>query len=74
MSLSKIVETSSLHANRKFVMPAKAGIQCGGVWAKTQNLDSRFRGKDGASSRLPVRVMKSLGCEPKGRLIRKETA
>ena len=44
-------------------MPVKAGIQCGGGGAKTQNLDSRFRGKDGRGGRLPVDVMKSLGFE-----------
>jgi hypothetical protein len=34
-----------LQAKRKYVMPAKAGIQCGG-WEMTQNLDSLFRGND----------------------------
>lgn len=33
-------------AKTKFVMPAHAGIQCGGGEAKTQNLDSRVRGND----------------------------
>ena len=72
MSLSGMVEMprpfdgaqGMLQAERKSVMPANAGIQCGGVGAKTQNLDSRFRGKDGRGSRLPVDVMKSLGFEP----------
>jgi hypothetical protein len=35
-----------LQAKRKYVMPAKAGIQCGGGWEMTQNLDSLFRGND----------------------------
>ena len=50
MSLSGMVEIprpfegaqGMLEAKRKSVMPANAGIQCGGVRAKTQNLDSRF--------------------------------
>ena len=42
MSLSEMVEIPRLQAKRKSVMPAKAGIQCGGGGAKTQNLDSRF--------------------------------
>jgi len=36
-----------LQAKKKSVMPAQAGIQRGGGGANTQNLDSRFRGKDG---------------------------
>jgi hypothetical protein len=33
-------------AKRKSVMPAEAGIQCGGE-GKRQTLDSLFRGNDG---------------------------
>ena len=50
MSLSAMVEIprpfdgaqGMLQAKRRSVMPAHAGIQCGGGGAKTQNLDSRF--------------------------------
>ena len=65
MSLSGMVEIPRLQAKRKSVMPTKAGIQCGGVGAKSPNLDSRFREKDGRRSQLPVDVMKSLGFEPR---------
>ena len=55
----------TLQAKRRFVMPAKAGIQWCGGGAKTQNLDSRFRGKDGSGGRLPIYDLKSLGFEPR---------
>ena len=35
-------------------MPAKAGIQGGEGVTNTENPDSRFRGKDGSGSPLPV--------------------
>ena len=41
-------------AKTKFVMPAHAGIQCGGGEAKTQNLDSRSRGNDEERCPLPI--------------------
>ena len=46
MTLVTMVEIPLLEAHRKSVMPAHAGIQCGGEGAKTQNLDSRLRGND----------------------------
>jgi len=46
MSPSGMGEIPCLQAKRKSVMPAKAGIQCGGGGTKTQNLDSRLRGND----------------------------
>ena len=67
MTLSAMVEIPLLQAHRKSVMPAPdrrrgqaaAGIQCGGGGAKTQNLDSRLRGKDGRGSRLPLNVVRA---------------
>ena len=38
-------------------MPAKAGIQGGEGVTITENLDSRFRGKDGRDSRLQVDIV-----------------
>jgi hypothetical protein len=48
-------------------MPAQAGIQGGEEVAITENLDSRFRGKDGRGSRLPVDIaqiprLRAEGC------------
>jgi hypothetical protein len=40
------IALNMLQAKRSSVMPAQAGIQGGGGW-NTENLDSRFRGKDG---------------------------
>jgi hypothetical protein len=47
MSVSGMVEIPTLQAKRRSVMPAKAGIQGGEGVTNTENLDSRFRGKDG---------------------------
>jgi len=79
MSLWRMVEIprpfdraqGMLQAKRKFVMPAPdqsrgqapADIQGGEGVTNTENLDSRFRGKDGAGGRLPVALSKSLGFE-----------
>jgi len=54
-----------LQAKRGSVMPAQAGIQGGEEVAITENLDSRFRGKDGRDSRLPLALSKSFGFEPR---------
>ena len=65
MYFSGMFEIPGLQAKRKSVMPAPdqsrgqaaSSIQCGGGGEKIQNLDSRFRGKDGRGGRLPVDVM-----------------
>jgi hypothetical protein len=54
-----------LQAKRRSVMPAKAGIQGGGGVTNTENLDSRFRGKDGRRSRLPVDIVEIPCFEPR---------
>jgi len=54
-----------LQAKRRSVMPAPdqsrgqapPGIQGGEGVTNTENLDSRFRGKDGRGSRLPVVIV-----------------
>jgi hypothetical protein len=53
----------TLQAKRKFVMAAQAGIQVAFVAIEDRRLDSRFRGKDGRRSRLPVAVIESLDFE-----------
>jgi len=40
-------------------MPAKAGIQDNEGVTNTENLDSRFRGKDVTGSRLPVDIVET---------------
>jgi len=50
MSISGRIEIPFPQAGRRFVMPAKAGIQGGEGVTNTENLDSRFRGKDGRGS------------------------
>jgi len=53
---SGMVEIPRL-TKRESVMPAQAGIQGGEVVEITENLDSRFRGKDGRGSRLSVGIV-----------------
>ena len=48
---------------------APAGIQCGGGGTETQNLDSRFRGKDGTGSRLLIDVIEIPRLRAEGFLI-----
>ena len=58
-----MVKIPPLEVKRSSVMPAQAGIQGGG---NTQNLDSRFRGKDGKEKvDFESTSTKSLGFEPK---------
>ena len=52
-----------LQANRKSVMPAKAGIQCEG--AKTQNLDSRLAGMTEGDVDFQSILLGPLGFEPR---------
>ncbi len=58
-----------LQAQSTSVMPAHAGIQVGEEVANTENLDSRFRGKDGRDRRLPVDIVEILRLVAAGCLI-----
>ena len=48
-----------IQAKRRSVMPAKAGIPDGDGVTNTENLDSRFRGKDGRSCGLPIVIVEN---------------
>jgi hypothetical protein len=65
MSLLGMVDIHQLQAKRRSVMPAPdqsrgqapAGIQGGEEVAITENLDSRFRGKDGKGRRFRIDIV-----------------
>ena len=58
MPLSGWLKCLAFKRSESTVMPAKSGHPGWGGVANKQNLDSRFRGKDGRRSRIPVDIIK----------------
>ena len=69
MSISGIFEIPRLQPKKRSVMPAKAGIQVGAGVTNRENLDSRFRGKDGRGTRIPVDIVEISRLRTEGWLI-----